>query len=680
MNAERLPAEEEASQRAGQPSSRLRESSDSALSTHADPGLTPEEREALECAQALAEAGVPIFVARPNPAYGSLGPDGRTDERLFIEPSGWQNTVADPSVVYDWEPGWMLAAVTGVAADVIDTDPRNGGNDSRRAVEALLPTVFAVAETQQGGTHEWVARLHRGKKSGHDSLLPGLDVLAGDDRDQGRAYVRIPPTTTPLGSYKWKTMPDMKLLAAGDIEGATRFVDGLYDPIVRARDSFARSPLFDSHELSPRELSYLSSALDQEVAALANQTEPGRNTRLNLAAFNMGQLVAGAGLDEATARASLREAASKTGLTEGVITATLNSGMEAGKLRPRSVPSGSDALESVGDDSDLVDLVAELDGAGDRPEPPSILRLVDGTALLYAGRVNALIGAPESGKTWLAMAAAAQVLEEGGRVLHVDLEDFPNGTLERFKLLGVGRDLLAGVAYSQPDSATALQHRLHRSLDQPPTLVIVDSMGPFLAMLGAESNSNDAVTDAVQRFLRPLADAGSCVLVLDHVVKAKDDRGRYALGSQAKLATISGANYVVEATTPFARGTGGKLKITVTKDRPGHVRGRAGHSGVVGMVHVRSEEGRLSFEIHPETRQEDGRFRPTILMERVSCYLDGKAEPVTQNQIEADVTGKASVLRKALQCLLDEGHVELVAGGRYPRYTSVTAFHHQEAP
>jgi hypothetical protein len=50
--------------------------------------------------------------------------------------------------------------------------------------------------------------------------------------------------------------------------------------------------------------------------------------------------------------------------------------------------------------------------AGDLPEPPApeLLRRTDGNAMFYKGQVNMLFGEPESGKTWVALAAVSEAL------------------------------------------------------------------------------------------------------------------------------------------------------------------------------------------------------------------------------------------------------------------------------
>ena len=182
------------------------------------------------------------------------------------------------------------------------------------------------------------------------------------------------------------------------------------------------------------------------------------------------------------------------------------------------------------------------------------------------------------------------------------------------------------------------------------------------------------MTLVVQKYLQPLAHAGACVVVLDHVVKSKDNRSRYPIGAQAKLAAISGAMYTVEALVPLAPGRAGKLKLTVTKDRPGHVRSWASSKGkVVGVAEVVSAEERVTVVIRPDTGQEGG-FRPTVLMQKVSEFLEAKDLPVSRNSIEKGVEGKGTYLRQAIDCLLDEGFLEEVATGGFPKIRSVKPF------
>jgi hypothetical protein len=63
----------------------------------------------------------------------------------------------------------------------------------------------------------------------------------------------------------------------------------------------------------------------------------------------------------------------------------------------------------------------------------------------------------------------------------------------------------------------------------------------------------------------------SCVSITSP--RTPNTRGRFALGSQHKMAGLSGAAYVVEMEQPFAVGQAGLASVRVGKDRPGLVRG-----------------------------------------------------------------------------------------------------------
>jgi hypothetical protein len=77
----------------------------------------------------------------------------------------------------------------------------------------------------------------------------------------------------------------------------------------------------------------LVSRLKEQVTRVMDAKQGSRNTTLNEAAFAVGQLVP-YGLDESEARRQLQAAATLRGLGDVEISATLNSGIGAGKLKP----------------------------------------------------------------------------------------------------------------------------------------------------------------------------------------------------------------------------------------------------------------------------------------------------------------------------------------------------------
>lgn len=139
-------------------------------------------------AQALARMGVPLFAGR-------LLPDGRpdTEDRRWRI---WQKT--KPGRVPARHKGDALCAVSGVVYDVIDIDPRHGGDMSLRRLQRDLgddfPVIYWKVKTASGGWHMYIAPLGIRKAI---SFLPGLDYLGGDEEGQGRSPIFLPPTIRP---------------------------------------------------------------------------------------------------------------------------------------------------------------------------------------------------------------------------------------------------------------------------------------------------------------------------------------------------------------------------------------------------------------------------------------------------------------------------------------------------
>lgn len=163
--------------------------------------ITFDQRAALDIARALATAGIPVFVAGADPA-GSTG---------FALPRDWQHTRADPGVVDRWRPGMAIAAVCGHGLDVIDVDPRNGGDLA--AINGALPTIYGVAATPSGGVHAFINSLGIRKKT---DLRPGIDVQAGAPDGTGRGFVFLAPTvrvskaTGAPVAYTWPAPLDIE--------------------------------------------------------------------------------------------------------------------------------------------------------------------------------------------------------------------------------------------------------------------------------------------------------------------------------------------------------------------------------------------------------------------------------------------------------------------------------------
>lgn len=316
-----------------------------------------------------------------------------------------------------------------------------------------------------------------------------------------------------------------------------------------------------------------------------------------------------------------------------------------------------------------VDLTTALDGNG--PPEPTMLTRDDGQQLLYAGRVHAFNAESESGKSWLACAATAERLTEGEHVLYLDFEDHATGIVGRLQALGVERDAIINqLHYIRPDDpidavATAALERI--LTDHHPTLAIIDGVTEVMVQNGWSINDNDDAARFLLALPRRIARHDVAVVLIDHVPKDREQRGRYGIGAQHKLAGVDGATYRLEVTKPFGIGRTGTSSITVTKDRPGHVRGYALSGEKVGTLTLVSlPDGNVDLSIHtPDGDLSEIRTRPTTLMERVSETIqtlnDAGVQP-TRNGILTDVQGKKKWTAEALRLLVAEGYVTVVAG------------------
>jgi hypothetical protein len=257
------------------------------------------------------------------------------------------------------------------------------------------------------------------------------------------------------------------------------------------------------------------------------------------------------------------------------------------------------------------DVAQFLDGHAPRAPSPQVLRRDDGCALFYPGQVNSLFGDPESGKTWVAMAAVAETLASGGSAVVVDLDH--NGlesTLSRLIALGVDEEVLRDAArfrYTEPEDADHLDRVVKDLCPWRPGVVVIDSIGELLPMLGCSSNSPDEFTAAHARALKPLAQVGSAVIIIDHLAKNNESRTQGASGTAAKRRAIGGTSLRVIPQEPFIPGHGGSCVLRVNKDRHGGLRAHClpeKGEPLAGVFEIVDSDGELAWEMRPPTGHE----------------------------------------------------------------------------
>jgi AAA domain len=306
-------------------------------------------------------------------------------------------------------------------------------------------------------------------------------------------------------------------------------------------------------------------------------------------------------------------------------------------------------------------------------EPPSLMLRTDGEGLIYRGRLHALSAEPEAGKGWLTLHTAAEALAAEERVLMLDFEVEAAEAVERLRALGVADEAIRErFLYARPDEALGDRgwRALERLMESPLALVILDGVTEAMALEGLSPLDNVEVAKWLEMPRRLVQRTGAAGVLVDHVAKDKESRGRYPFGAQHKLAGVDVA-YSLKVIQPFGRGKTGVVEIRVQKDRPGHVRRIAeGEQVAIARLHS-EEEDAVRVEIEPP--EEHGEFRPTVLMERISEAIEMEAG-LTKNDVRRAVTGKAVAKDLALRLLVAEGYVKAERDGQAIRHTNVRLY------
>jgi len=243
----------------------------------------------------------------------------------------------DPEVIERfWSrwPGANIGLRTGINFDVLDVDHPD-------AAANLEPVDGPTVDTEKG-RHVYVEPTGAGNKTG---LLPHVDWRGVN------GYVVAPPSVHPSGSiYRWD---------------ATRGRDWPLSPVGPWLAELLGAPKANSTQ-------YGKAALEGELANVRGSSEGCRNEVLNIAAFNLGQLIVKGDLDEAEVVLALDSAAAETGLPPAEIARTISRGIRDGKAKPRTLGPRTDR-------------VAEIMALADRPEAAQA-----STGL----KVNLLLGRP----------------------------------------------------------------------------------------------------------------------------------------------------------------------------------------------------------------------------------------------------------------------------------------------
>ena len=312
--------------------------------------------------------------------------------------------------------------------------------------------------------------------------------------------------------------------------------------------------------------------------------------------------------------------------------------------------------------------LTQLASGVELPPTPTVFQREDGQGLFYRGAVNDLHGEPGCGKSMIAQIAVAQELKSSHDVIYIDYEDSARNVVKRLLLLGVtGEQIVAPFHYvrpsAKPSSPTSLDG-WRETLDyaDTATLTVIDGVTSCLAYAGLDSNSGDDIAAWYNTMPRLISACGPAVVLIDHVVKSKDNRGRYAGGSMQKLALIDGISYSVNMTKPVGKGVRGTIVIKSGKDRISEIEehcavswsSNGSHLREAARIEINSTDPKLmrvtiarpNMMPSDETTRQRGLERPTGLMEKISRIVENAPEEPNQTEIIELLKDDGSSARK----------------------------------
>ena len=184
-----------------------------------------------------------------------------------------------------------------------------------------------------------------------------------------------------------------------------------------------------------------------------------------------------------------------------------------------------------------VDLGPILDGTH-RTVEPTLLPRTDGICLVYPGLTHSFHGESESGKSLVCQIESVRLLNAGHRVLFVDFESDAASVAGRLLEFGASRESVRDrFVYLRPevrpDSSVRELSAWLDVLAEPFALAVVDGVTDSLGIFGYSTKDNDDVTRWARALPRRIADrTGAAVVLVDHVTKDADSRGRFAIGGK----------------------------------------------------------------------------------------------------------------------------------------------------
>lgn len=288
--------------------------------------------------------------------------------------------------------------------------------------------------------------------------------------------------------------------------------------------------------------------------------------------------------------------------------------------------------------------------------PPEPLPTVGGVPFLVPGSGVLIVGPTGGGRSSLIEAVLYDAALAGVTSAYlgheVTAEEFNAraAKLAEIRRHAIGTELCTGLARVR---YLDLTDTICRAWERPAEwvsgivgryqIVGIDPLSAVESALGL--NFEQRNTDYIafyDKLIQPLTRRGVIILKADNVGHALEAQSR-AKGVSAKHDRADIALSCSLTSNPVG------LRITAKKVRSSRAPFRRGDEWIFDRD---TQTVRAAGE--PEAEQP---FRPTVLMRKVSKYLEDAGRPVSKRAIRADVTGRNEYIDKALNVLVDEHYI-----------------------
>ena len=209
---------------------------------------------------------------------------------------------------------------------------------------------------------------------------------------------------------------------------------------------------------------------------------------------------------------------------------------------------------------------------------PFVMRGADGTGLMPEGASVLVSGAPDAGKSMLAVCAAHDLLTQKphGTVIWFDADGLGAANVAR-RLIGLGipqswidegRLIFESAPMESHDvwveRVSAMAH------DLQPIAVVWDGLNAALASTGCGMDEGGVIAFR-QKFVDPFRGSRpSCVVIItDHLAKSASHNDPYSHGAQGKLAQVDIHIRVVRSGSKLTPGTAASIGVKNLRDRTG---------------------------------------------------------------------------------------------------------------